>query len=64
MPNNRTWRNRIESIRVGPLANVTAFTDEDFHGSGMPLEPGTSHPLLPEDVRARIESLRVSCLDK
>ena len=60
MPNNRTWRNRIASLRVGPQANATAFTDENFQGTRMTFEADTNHALLPENVSAQIESLRIA----
>ena len=34
MSNNRSWQNRIVSVRVGPTATVTAFAAEDFRGCG------------------------------
>lgn len=61
LPNNRSWRNRIASIRVGPTAEATAFTNENYQGAAVPLPPGTSHPVLPVAVAAQIESLRVAC---
>ena len=61
LPNKRSWRNRIASVRVGPTAEAMAFTNENFQGAAVPLLPGTSHPVLPENAVARIESLRVSC---
>ena len=64
MPNNRTWQNRIVSVRIGPTAAVTVFTEEDYRGQVLHLPPDSSHPQLPEGVSGQIESLRVSCKDK
>lgn len=63
MPNNRSWRNRIASVRVGPIATATAFTDEHFQGASVPLGPGTEHPAVAQVTSASIESLRVECAD-
>ena len=64
MPNNRTWQNRINSVRVGPTAAVTVFTEENYRGQVLQLPPESSHPQFSEGFSAQIESLRVSCKDK
>ena len=64
MPSNRTWQNRIVSVRIGPAAAVTVFTDENYRGQLLQLEPDSSHRQLPEAVAGQIESLRVACKDK
>jgi hypothetical protein len=61
MPNNRTWQNRITSVRIGPAAAVTVFTDENYRGQLLQLPPDSSHRQLPEGIAAQIESLRVAC---
>ena len=64
MPNNRSWQNRIVSVRVGPTATVTAFADEDFRGAVLQLPADTAHRQLPGGIAGRIESVRVSCAGK
>lgn len=64
MPNNRTWQNRIISVRIGPAAAVTVFTDENYRGQLLQLPPDSSHRQLPEGIAGQIESLRVACKDK
>ena len=64
MPNNRSWQNRIVSLRVGPTATVTAFADEDFRGAALQLHADSGHRQLPGSISGQIESVRVSCMGK
>ena len=64
MPNNRSWQNRIVSVRVGPTATITAFADEDFRGATLQLHSDTAHRQLPGGIAGQIESVRVSCARK
>ena len=64
MPNNRSWRNRIASVRVGPAAMVTAFVDEQFSGATLQLHADTAHRQLPGGIAGQIESVRVACRNK
>jgi hypothetical protein len=64
MPNNRSWQNRIVSVRVGSTATVTAFADEDFRGATLQLPADTAHRQLPGGIAGQIESVRVSCAGK
>ena len=61
LPNNRSWRNRIASVRVGPTADAMAFTDENFSGPSLRLAAGSNHSALPDGLIEEIESLRVGC---
>jgi hypothetical protein len=64
MPNNRSWRNRIASVRVGPNAIVIAFADEDFRGATFQLTADSAHRKLPGGITGEIESVRVTCKSK
>lgn len=64
MPNNRSWQHRINSVRIGPTAAVTMFTDEDFRGATLQLNPDSAHRQLPGGIAGQIESLRVACKNK
>ena len=64
MPNNRSWRNRIASVRVGPTAMVTAFADEEFSGATFQLTADSAHRQLPGGIAGEIESVRVTCRNK
>ena len=64
MSNNRSWQNRIVSVRVGPTATVTAFADEDFRGATLQLHADTAHRRLPGGIAGHIESVRVACKGK
>ena len=61
LPNNRNWHDRIASVRVGPTADVMAFTSENFGGTSLRLAAGSTHAALPDGLVEQIESLRVGC---
>ena len=61
LSNNRSWRHRIASVRVGPTATVTAFVDEEFRGATLQLRADTAHRQLPHGIAGQIESVRVDC---
>jgi hypothetical protein len=64
MPNNRSWQNRIASVRVGSTATITAFADEDFRGATLQIHADTTHRQLPSGIAGQIESVRVACKGK
>ena len=61
LPGRRTWSNRIRSLRLGPAANATVWTDENFRGKSMRLTE-VDYMQLPEEFSATIESLEITCL--
>jgi hypothetical protein len=64
MPNNRSWQHRIYSVRLGPTASVTVFTDEGFQGATLQFNPDSAHRQLPVNIAGEIESIRVVCKSK
>jgi hypothetical protein len=61
----------LESVIVGPRAQVTAFDDEDFEDHSLSFEPGQQIPDLGErrgrsglGIFEDIKSLRVTCLPR
>lgn len=64
MPNKRTWQRRINSVRIGPVASVTVFTDEGFRGAAFELNADSAHRQLPGGIAGQIESVRVNCKSK
>jgi hypothetical protein len=57
----RTRRNEIRSLQVGPRASVTVFTESDFKGGSTRMTAKTSHPELDSKFSGRIESLELTC---
>jgi hypothetical protein len=55
------WSDQIRSLRVGPGATITAFTNTDFKGDSRQFAANTDHPQLDSAVSGRIESLQVTC---
>jgi hypothetical protein len=61
--NQRNWRRRIRSLRVGRAAAVTAYVETAFKGQAQQFGPGTEHPRLDPAISARIQSLELACVD-
>ena len=59
--NHSRWTNRLRSLRLGPTAVVTVFTQPDFRGQGREYRAGTDHVSLPPEVSAKIQSLTIAC---
>jgi Peptidase inhibitor family I36 len=59
--NEKNWRNRIRSLRVGSVATVSVYVDQDFKGASRRFLPKTEHPQLEQAFRGRIESLELAC---
>lgn len=53
---NADWTDEADSIRVGPQATVTVWSETDFAGTAQTLEPGSEHPNLDE-----ASSLEMTC---
>jgi hypothetical protein len=57
----RQWNDRIRSVRAGPAAIATAYTDENFQGTSVPFHSDGSYPEFPPSLSGQIESLRIDC---
>lgn len=55
------WQDEIRSLRVGPGAMVTVFTDADFRGDSRQFSANTDQPQLDATWAGRIESLVLTC---
>lgn len=53
----RDWTDEADSLRVGPGATVTIWSDTDFTGRATQLEPGSEH----RDLRDEPSSLELTC---
>jgi len=60
LPGGRSWRNRIRSVRVGKIARVTVWTDEQFTGRKWQLT-NDAYERLPDTFDRQVESLEISC---
>src|SRR5687768_16908455 len=59
--NHSSWTNRIRSLRVGPAATVTAFTQPKFAGQSEQYPAGAAHPMLTPPFSTTIQSLEIAC---
>jgi len=58
----RDWNNDIESVLVGPNANVKAYSKKDFKGTEIAFTPNQRVPALSKlDMGNDIESMKVTC---
>jgi len=55
------WHNEIRSLRVGPGATVTVFTEEGFQGTSHQFAADTDLGELDPMFSGRIESLQLAC---
>jgi hypothetical protein len=55
------WRDQIRSLRVGPGAMVTVFTDENFQGTSRQFAADADHPELDAAFSGKIESVQLAC---
>jgi hypothetical protein len=62
--NQETWRRRIRSLRVGPAAIVTAYTEAAFKGESRQFRAESEHRQLEQALSARIESLDIMCAEE
>lgn len=51
------WTDEADSIRVGPKATVTIWSQTDFQGPSQVLQPGSEHPDLDDEPY----SLELAC---
>lgn len=61
VPGNRTWKNRIKSLHLGPRAVAIAWSDEQFRGKNAVLIADSQQRTYPT-VPLTIESLDIRCL--
>jgi hypothetical protein len=61
LPGRRMWSNRIRSLRLGPAANATVWTDENFGGKSERLIE-VDYMQLPPALSAKIQSMEITCL--
>jgi hypothetical protein len=56
------WTNRIRSLKTGPAATVTAFTEARFGGLSERYPAGTDHAALRPEFSEKIASIDVACV--
>jgi hypothetical protein len=58
----RDWSNDIESVIVGPNANVKAYKDKDYQGTEIAFAPNQRIPDLGKlKMGNNIESMKITC---
>ena len=57
----RTWHNRIRSVRTGFSATATFFTGPNFTGESLQLAPGTDRPQFEGRFAKEVASLEIGC---
>jgi hypothetical protein len=58
----RNWNNKIQSIIVGPNAQIKAYSDKDFKGTELVLTPNKrANDLSKLNMGDEIESMKISC---
>lgn len=58
----RNWNNEIQSIIVGPNAQIKAYSDKDFKGTELVLTPHKrANDLSKLNMGDEIESMKISC---
>jgi hypothetical protein len=58
----RNWSNEIESIIVGPNAEIKAYPEKDFQGTELVLKPNKRiNDLSKLNMSDDIESMKISC---
>ena len=55
------WRDRIQSLDVGPAATVTVYTKPNMTGTSRMFAPGTRPARLDVTLTEGIESLEMTC---
>ena len=62
MPNQANWEKRIASVRVGPTAVGTAFTEPKLAGTSFQFGQRAEFATLPDRVNGRIASMQIRCV--
>ncbi len=62
MPDGTDWKGQIDSMILGPQAQVTAFSQENFSGKEKVLSPGTKTQNLTALLNQETESMRLNCV--
>jgi len=58
----RNWNNEIESIVVGPNAEIKAYPNKDYQGTELVLKPNRrANDLSKLNMSDDIESMKISC---
>ena len=58
----RNWSNEIQSIIVGPNAEITAYPEKDYQGTELVLKPNKRiNDLSKLNMGDDIESMKISC---
>ena len=57
----RSWHNRIQSVRTGFAATARFFTGPNFTGESMQLSPGTDRPEFEGRFAKEVASLEIGC---
>ena len=60
--NDRDWRKRIRSVRVGSSATLTVYVETAFTGRSQQYGPRTELSQLDPAVAGRIQSLEITCI--
>jgi hypothetical protein len=60
MSGGRSWSVRIRSVRMGPLALPTAYTEERYGGQSLRMV-STEYSVMPSGFDAAIKSMRILC---
>ena len=56
-----TWDDRIHSLRIGPAATLTVYTEREFKGDTRQFTAGTAIPQLDTALSSTIKSLALAC---
>ena len=60
LPGGTSWQKRIRSARLGPAANVTVWTGEQYGGQRLMLSE-TTYASLPAQFDKSISSMEIRC---
>jgi len=63
LPGGKSWGNRIRSVRVGPAADVTVWTDEKYAGQRWRMVEA-AYSALPSMFDKTISSMEIQCAAK
>jgi hypothetical protein len=61
MPGSRDWSDRIRSVKLGPTASLTAWSEEHFRGKAITLSRDSRIPEIGMPTAPQIRSLAIGC---
>ena len=61
LPNRRSWKDRIGSLKIGPGASVMAWSREQFSGQSLLLTAGNREQKTVASLPMKIQSLDIRC---